>query len=109
MVLKNMYFFNFDFLRYFGDFFRFWLDLGRPWALQKFEKIRKNRVMNAISFERGFWEGSGRFLGGFWTDFIRIWDRFSKNFRSIFEIFGEDLEGKSMKKSIVGCRTYFDD
>ena len=39
MLLKNVCFFNFDFLAFFCDFFRFWLDFGRPRAVKK---IRKN-------------------------------------------------------------------
>ena len=73
MVLKNMCFFNIDFLALFFDFSRFWFDFGRPWALQKcVKKLKKlgwGRFRNAFSFEGGFWESSGVVLGGFLTTF----------------------------------------
>ena len=65
IVLKNVYFFNFDFLAPFCDFLRFWPDFGRPWAFQKLKKIRKNRLFNAFSSEGEFWEGSGGVLEEF--------------------------------------------
>ena len=49
MILKNMYFCNFHFFAFFRDFLRFWLDFGRPWALQKFKKIRKNQKKSIFS------------------------------------------------------------
>ena len=79
MVLKTMCFFDIEFSSLFFDFSRFWLDFGRPWALQKLKKIRKNRFLIAFSFEGGFWEGLGRVLGGFWKTFEKFFGvRFSK-------------------------------
>ena len=92
-----MCFFNFDFFSFFFDFLRFWLDLGRPRALQKLKKIRKNRFLIAFSFEGGFWEGLGRVLGGFWEGFGKIlggfWNDFGKDFVTIWVIFERFLEG----------------
>ena len=73
-----MWFFNFDFFRFFFDFSRFWLDFGKPRALQKLKKIRKNRFFFAFRFEGGFWKGSGRVLGGFRESFGRICERSGK-------------------------------
>ena len=72
MMLKNMFFFDIDFLALFCDFLRFWLDFGSPRALKKLRKIEKNRFLNAFIFEGGFWEGSGSVLGRFFDDFERI-------------------------------------
>ena len=68
---------NFSF---FFDFSRFWLDFGRPRALQKLKKIRKNRCFFAFRFEGGFWKGSGRVLGGFREGFGRILGAFWEGF-----------------------------
>ena len=71
-----MCFFNFDFFNFFFDFSWFWLDFGRPRALQKLKKNRKNRFFLAFRFEGGFWKGSGRVWGGFKEGFGRILERF---------------------------------
>ncbi len=71
---------------FFCNFYEFWLDCGRPWALQK---LKKNQFFKACSFEGGFWEGSGRVLGQFWKDFGRFlegfWEEFSKLFGWIWK------------------------
>ena len=87
MVLKNVRFFNIDFLAFFCDFLRFWLDFGRPRAVKKLKKNGKNRFFNVLSFEGGFWEGSGRVLGEFWDGFGRILERFWSDFGWILERF----------------------
>ena len=73
-------FFNFDFFNFFLDFSRFWVDLGRPQALQKLKKIKKNRFFLAFCFEGGFWKGSGRVSGRFWEDFGSVLGRFWMDF-----------------------------
>ena len=40
MVLKNMCFFNIDFLALFCVFLRFWLDFGKPKIIKKLKKIQ---------------------------------------------------------------------
>ena len=47
-VFKNMRFFDFDFFEFFGNFSTFWLDFGKPWALQKLPKIAKNVILIAF-------------------------------------------------------------
>ena len=79
-MLKNAYFFNFDFLAFFSDFFEFWLDFGRPRAVQKFKKIEKTDFLTR-SFLK---EGSGRVLGGFWDGFGWILKGFLMDFGKIF-------------------------
>ena len=69
MVLKNMCFFNIDFLALFFDFSRFWEALGPPKISKKLKKLGWGRFRNAFSFEGGFWESSGVVLGGFLTTF----------------------------------------
>ena len=56
----------------FGILARFWEALDPP----KIEKNRENSIFLCGSFERGFWEGSGRGLGRLWEDFGRVLDRF---------------------------------
>ena len=68
MVLKNAPLFNFVVLAIFCDFWRFWLDLGSPRALQKFKKIEKIDFLTRLFLK----EGSGRVLGRFWEDFGKI-------------------------------------
>ena len=66
MVLKNVCFFNIDFLTFFCDFFqilaRFWEARGR----QKIEKKLKKSIFQRVHFLRrvlgGFWEGLGTVL-----------------------------------------------
>ena len=82
-----MWFFNFDFFSFFFDFSWFWLDFGRPRALQKLKKIRKNRFFFAFRFEGGFWKGSGRVWGGFREGFGRILGAFWEGFGWILERF----------------------
>ena len=82
-VLKTLCFFDIDFSSLFFDFSRFWLDFGRPRALQKLKKIRKNRFFFAFRFEGGFWKGSGRVLGGFSEDFGSVLGRFWMDFEKI--------------------------
>ena len=67
-MLKSVYFFNFDFLAFFSDFSRFWLDFGRPRAVKKFKKIEKIDFVTRSVLK----EGSGRVLGGFWDGSERI-------------------------------------
>ena len=43
-----MSFFDFDFFEFFGNFSTFWLDFGKPWALQKLPKFIKNVFLNAF-------------------------------------------------------------
>jgi len=66
----------------------------KPRALQKLEKIRKNRFLTVFSFEGGFWEGSGRVLGGFWEGLGRILGRF---FGWILGRFWEEFFGRIWK------------
>ena len=86
-MLTIMCFFDFDFLQFFCDFKGFWLDFGRPWALQKLKKIRKNRFFSCSVLKEGsgrvlggFWEDLGRVLGGFWERFGKVLDGFWKDF-----------------------------
>ena len=65
IVLKSVCYFKLRFFRFFCDFSRFWLDFGKPRAVQKFKKFEKNRFCDTFSFEGGFWEGSGGVLGRF--------------------------------------------
>ena len=81
-------------LALFCDFWGFWLDFGRPWALQKLKKIRKNRFLIAFSFEGGFWEGLGRVLGGFWEGFGKILGGFWEGFGKVLDGFWEDFGKK---------------
>ena len=88
MVLKNMWFFDFDFFSFFCDFEGFWLDFGRPWALQKLKKKNKKiRFFCVAVLKEGsgrvlgeVWDGFGRILEGFWTDFGWILERFCNDF-----------------------------
>ena len=63
-------------LRFFSDFFRFFVIFGGFWEAPGGPKINKKlkkscsgRSWNMFGFERGFQEGSGRVLGRFWEDF----------------------------------------
>ena len=84
-----MWFFNFGFFSFFFDFSRFWLDFGRPRALQKLKKIKKIDLFSR-SVLKG---GSGRVLGGFWEDLGRVlggfWERFGKVLDGFWEDFGK--------------------
>ena len=64
------------FLRFFENLAEFW----SAWALQKFEKIEKNRIFNVLSFEGWFWEGSGT-----------VWEWFFDGFGLILKGFGIDF------------------
>ena len=87
MVLETMCFFDIDFLAFFCNFSRFWLDFGRPRRLKKSIKIEKivlgtvlERVWDPVSIldtilERFWW-----ILEGFWMDFGRILEGFREDF-----------------------------
>ena len=90
-MLKSTCFSDFDFSALFRDFYRFWLDFGRPWALQKFKKITQDApkvdfgmCLGRILFPRwvweGFWEDLGRILSVFQKDFERMFISFLKGF-----------------------------
>ena len=80
MVLKNMCFFNINFLAFFCDVFRFWLDFGRPGPSKNRKKIEKIDFLMRSFFK----EGSGRVLGEFWDGFGMILKGFSMDFAMIF-------------------------
>ena len=80
MLLKSACFFDIDFLAFFFDFFRFWLDFGRPGAVKKSKKIEKIDFSTRSFFK----EGSGRVLGGSWDGFEVILRGFSMDFAMIF-------------------------
>ena len=91
VVLKNICFFGIDFLSFFFDFSRFWLDFGRPRRLKKSIKNRKNRVRDgfgtrlgsSIDFGHDFGAilvNFGKILNGFWKDFGRILGRCLERF-----------------------------
>ena len=84
IVLKNMYFFEFHFLAFFFDFWRFWLDFGRPRDVQKLAKNRKNRVRDGFGTRLGSSIDLGHDFRAILVDFGRIWDGFLKDFGKIF-------------------------
>ena len=95
MVLKNVCFFNIDCLAFFCDFSGFGLDFGRPRAVKKLTKNRKNRVRDALGTRLGFLIDFGSDFGpifgdfgwifdGFWMDFGRIFGRFLKLIKRIW-------------------------
>ena len=87
----KVYLFNFDFFAFFYDFFRFWLDFGRPRAVKKNLKIEKIDFLMLSVLK----EASGRVLGRFWEDFVRI-------FKRICEAFWKDLDGQTMIRATKG-------
>ena len=87
IVLKNMCSFSFDFYSFFFGFFGFWLDFGRPQAVQKSIKIQKNRVRAAFGARLGFFIDFRRVLGGFWEGSGTVSDEFWKDFGLIFKDF----------------------
>ena len=78
-----MRFFNIDFSALFLNFWRFWLDFGKPKIIQKLNKMQQHRKTNEKTsiLGRALFggrppEGFGRVLGGFWESFERIWGGF---------------------------------
>ena len=77
MVLKNMWFFNFDFFSFFfPDFCDFGSILGGPGPSKNCKKSEKidfltRSVLNQVS---------GRVLGRFWEDFNEVLDGFGTDF-----------------------------
>ena len=78
-----MCFFNIDFSALFLNFWRFWLDFGRPKIIEKLKQMQQHRKKNEKTsiLGRALFggrppEGFGRVLGGFWESFERIWGGF---------------------------------
>ena len=88
-MLKNVYFFNFDSSALFCDFFRFWLDFGRPGAVKKSKKIEKNCTKIDFGMDSVLKEASGRVLGGFWESFGIVLEKIWEDFCSFWDGLGE--------------------
>ena len=82
-----MCFFNIDFLALFLNFWRFWLDFGRPKIIQKLKKMQqhhkkndKTSILGRALFGGRPPEGFGRVLGGLGQGFGRVLGEFWKDF-----------------------------
>ena len=87
MVLKNMRFFDIDFLAFFLQFLAILPGFWQAPGLQKISKIRKIDFLARSVLK----EGSGRVLGEFWDGFGRILERFWTDFGWILERLCNDL------------------
>ena len=112
VVLKNMCFFNSVFLVLFFDFLQFWVDFGKPWALQKSVKNQKNWVRDAFGTRSVLKEGSGRALGcfgrifdDFLMDFVMIWERFLEGFGGTWRNMCEALQVAGLALMIRATRS----
>ena len=92
MMLQSMLFSNVEFETFFFEFWRFWLDFGRPRGFQKSIKNQKNRVWEAFNARQRvrlvfgrFWKGLGRVLG-------RFLEGVGKHFKENQDNFGKVLE-----------------
>ena len=72
MVLETMCFFDIDFLAFFCNFSRFWLDFGKPRKFQKSIKNRENRVRGRFGTRLGSSIDLGPDFGAILVDFGRI-------------------------------------
>ena len=81
------------------NFLRFGLDFGSPGAFKKsnkIENIEKHRFFNVFSFERGFWDDSGKAPDRFCKDFDGVLNGFERDSGQIFAAFCQDLEVQAM-------------
>ena len=100
-VLKSVCFFNIDFLAFFCDFFRFWLDFGGGRNRQKIEEKLKKSIFQRVHFLRMVLDGSRRVLGLFSGDSERIFNGFCDDFLRNLE--RETMIRATMGISMDGC------